>query len=874
MREIDDRYPEYARPYEPVKGGRHHGRLSGNEGNLAVLRRVRHLDRARRGFLMGVGVLILLTILIGPILPPERPTPPPDVPPEIQPTPPPDEPTPPPDEPTPPPDEPTPPPDEPTPPPDEPTPPPDEPDPPPDEPDPPQEEFTPPGFTELFTERAYNPGVDEEYVEMFYYGFTLELNEADRDQPVTVRLEYYDKENDTWNDCPDRGDTERTRTYSGSDEPWEDYLCYDVLDLDMGNERGRLWQVRIACDYTLPDGSQGTVYSTDCSELYAFKGEYVEAVSATLENDVLTAVFRVDTDVLLDTSPDKLTVSQMSLSGGSGFYHWWDLTDKATISPAAEDGTITVTYTLTDEEVDLSETLRAGLALRYNDRDGAIADWESFDAVVVEIPHIAPIIELDPYVYGPYVEGAWYSTLYVKMTLNDLEGGKAVGTLYYDTGNGFEKVPPNPEFEEYEDYTGTVEYGGEDDYGSVEDGVWYVYAPFAIDPPEGGGYLAQAKIVFDITYPDGYTDTIETEIRPIHMGIFIRYNTDYGNNGWELGEVYNPETGATRYTMSFDVTVDDTLVVPEEVEINSHYLRLWKPTTRYEDGEIERFTDDAGTYHILYTYFSDEPFPDGEYWFNPEPYYQIDENNGWSTYNVYFRFIKEMEGQHRAPIMEILDEEMENDPSNYLPVMVTLNDLRGGTATATLYRQNENGRFEPLTGEGASATYDPSEETGSVWTFRLYDEYLEEYDGTGAKDRVKVVLEYTYPDGETGSREQERFIYLGYYAWFTTAAAPVYDPEAGTVTADLIVVDALMDAEDIWFAYKYMYNQDSDETVYGYSWPDGEIIDMGNGTHVIRFTITTGQLEAGRYYMEIGIRYLDDCYGYWNCVAWTEFTVQ
>ena len=27
MREIDDRYPEFARPYEPVKGGKHHKRL-------------------------------------------------------------------------------------------------------------------------------------------------------------------------------------------------------------------------------------------------------------------------------------------------------------------------------------------------------------------------------------------------------------------------------------------------------------------------------------------------------------------------------------------------------------------------------------------------------------------------------------------------------------------------------------------------------------------------------------------------------------------------------------------------------------------------------------------------------------------------------
>ena len=76
MREIDNRYPEFARPYEPVKGGRHHAPLTGNEAAMMVRRRVRHLDMARRGFLMGVGILILLTLLLGP-LNPDRQAPPP-----------------------------------------------------------------------------------------------------------------------------------------------------------------------------------------------------------------------------------------------------------------------------------------------------------------------------------------------------------------------------------------------------------------------------------------------------------------------------------------------------------------------------------------------------------------------------------------------------------------------------------------------------------------------------------------------------------------------------------------------------------------------------------------------------------------------------
>ncbi len=64
MLEIDDRYPEYARPYEPVKGRHRHGPLHGNESALMKMRRLRRLNLARRGFLTGVAFLIMFTILM------------------------------------------------------------------------------------------------------------------------------------------------------------------------------------------------------------------------------------------------------------------------------------------------------------------------------------------------------------------------------------------------------------------------------------------------------------------------------------------------------------------------------------------------------------------------------------------------------------------------------------------------------------------------------------------------------------------------------------------------------------------------------------------------------------------------------------------
>ena len=51
MREIDDRYPEYARPYEPLRGGRHHGRLTGNEG-AAFQRRLKRRNMIRQYYII------------------------------------------------------------------------------------------------------------------------------------------------------------------------------------------------------------------------------------------------------------------------------------------------------------------------------------------------------------------------------------------------------------------------------------------------------------------------------------------------------------------------------------------------------------------------------------------------------------------------------------------------------------------------------------------------------------------------------------------------------------------------------------------------------------------------------------------------------
>ena len=63
MREIDNRYPEYARPKEPLRGRKIRARLTGNEAAL-YHRRLTRMNQMRKYFTTSVVTLITILILI------------------------------------------------------------------------------------------------------------------------------------------------------------------------------------------------------------------------------------------------------------------------------------------------------------------------------------------------------------------------------------------------------------------------------------------------------------------------------------------------------------------------------------------------------------------------------------------------------------------------------------------------------------------------------------------------------------------------------------------------------------------------------------------------------------------------------------------
>ena len=238
----------------------------------------------------------------------------------------------------------------------------------------------------------------------------------------------------------------------------------------------------------------------------------------------------------------------------------------------------------------------------------------------------APTVTLKPKVEGPEPELYPYPTLFFDMTLNDLKGGTATGRLYVDTGGGFYE----PELTEIVNYDPTTVTGD----------VWSDQISCCIEAPANGGIKGKAKIVFDIVYPDGTTGKVETETRPVHMGSYVSVDMSYGEGGWNKGEETDPETGTTRYTITVDVIVDRSLVVPDDVKPGGEDLMLYDPWIMYNELKESRYTDADGNYHLLYKYYSDSPFPDGEYWFSARPLYKEDDYNNWAPFDFHFIFNK------------------------------------------------------------------------------------------------------------------------------------------------------------------------------------------------------------------------------------------
>lgn len=417
----------------------------------------------------------------------------------------------------------------------------------------------------------------------FLYSFRLQLNDADLSKPVTLRLQSGAADGGSWDN-----ESGYTMLYGGEGAVWEAAFLYDMLPIPLETGTGLLREMRIACDYSLPDGNTGTVYSTEVGSLYSYKGEYLTPTSAQLKDGKLSAVFKVEPELILDLS--KVEAVGCSLRSGSSS---WELIGKAEISAIQEDGSLTVDYTLNGESLDPASENQLLLTLRYQDKDGAI-DWKSSAAASFDA-HIAPTMSM---MFGGVVEPGSYEPGFgvnVDIKLNDLLGGKATVTMLKAGSSGFE---PYAAFGSFSYAAGEEDEAGTVSFFFADDTLYDLW----MNDADGRRY--QAKFVMEYQYPDGSKGSLESPVFEQYGGMFARY-------------VNSPEIryDAESKVLTAEVALDLSLVEAENVTVLSTaaYFDTW--TNLGSPSLVSSYMPGDGTCHMMFA-LPLETYSPGEYWYD------------------------------------------------------------------------------------------------------------------------------------------------------------------------------------------------------------------------------------------------------------------
>ena len=454
-----------------------------------------------------------------------------------------------------------------------------------------------PEFVAADSTIRYEQGLDEPDVYAFVYAYQIELNDADTTKPLTVKLQYETADGGSWEDVVQyspRDESIAQRSYSDEEEQgstWTNYLAYDVGR--MFSAEPFVHKMRLVCSYTLTDGTEGEIATTDDADefnlLYTYNGEYVDIESVEYTGGTLIADFRVNTDLVRHADWRHLTVEEVWINGGS--INDPDVTDIADISLIGEDGTFTVTYDDADKAFSPGDRVSVYLTVSYSDFNDRIREWYSYPYTSYTIPEsklVHPeftLMNIASDSDGMAVE------VEIGTILNDLEGGQATACIAVEDRNG--------EYTDVDDEYGTDKYPGNDSENwASREGYDYVLSPSGYyDVLWGYNYsqanylrlLAKAHVSY--TLSDGVT-TGEYYSKAFHI-----YDGEYM---YEASDMHKYE--ANRRTLTLYVRVLDVIENPEIIEYTNFSMRRTGTavTIEIEDApEISYTTIDGATYAVF-----------------------------------------------------------------------------------------------------------------------------------------------------------------------------------------------------------------------------------------------------------------------------------
>ncbi|MCR4668742.1 MAG: hypothetical protein K5774_05115, partial [Clostridia bacterium] len=151
------------------------------------------------------------------------------------------------------------------------------------------------------------------------------------------------------------------------------------------------------------------------------------------------------------------------------------------------------------------------------------------------------------------------------------------------------------------------------------------------------------KLVVQYTFPDGTTDTYESEEFYMYKGSFVGLNTDYGDDGVlasgskvEVDLIFTQdiefENGGTMTVLPENVNIDFAEVYLSVFDSDDNYVEDMSYSKEMPD-ETEFYTDSDGIMHWHLTFnFSEDVIPPDSYSVYPDFYAQFtDTSSGWNA---------------------------------------------------------------------------------------------------------------------------------------------------------------------------------------------------------------------------------------------------
>ena len=570
----------------------------------------------------------------------------------------------------------------------------------------------------------------------------MDLGDADTDQPITAKLQYADIGSENWQDCPSIGNSTVSLSYGGTEATWSgDWLLFDVYQMDLGGAEGMMKQVRIAVDYSLPDGSKGTVYSTDCSRLFAYTGNYITSVSSSYSSNTVSCTFRINTDLVMDLSKLELVLLTLtSMEPDSSNIR--NILNDADVTAFANDGTFTVTYPLSGETLKPEDRNELVVAFDYEDYNGSIL-WYSTASAALEVtasPFAAPVLD------SANVEksaSAGYSYVPFAVTVNDgTKYGDLTATLQHWNGSAF-----------------TTFAGGSDAVGTLtlpqndSTAAWTT---------SSSGSCLIADLAADNSYDFvrvtvGYTDdsgqavTLTGDPMVIYKGNYVtpveKDSRYVGDNYIEVYFQVDPDLVRLANVETVSLTVTDSN--GSEVVFNDEEFLLDKDTgLMYIYGEVEYEGSDTDTEPPTVTVRVDLLYTDSDV--GPVKL----EWAGSSSLDIPLVF-----AEYVPP--ELISFDLTSGGSDSavfrMPFNLLMNDAESVTA-AIYWSASKNGTYSLLDAPNGTVTltHDNTTDPVDYWVTSSSGEVLLgnvpwSDDLPGAIGWFKILFTYTMPDGMTDS---------------------------------------------------------------------------------------------------------------------------